>query len=170
MATSLSDPPPAAASARRSYGNSLRELRLPLKAALLTGIILGLFGTLSMASEGTLTLLRGGLMVLVALGVPAAMLALVSPTFASRIVVRDGRVLHTLFRSKVLSNLPLEDYLRVRRQEHGCAAVIHFTGKAEIRIFAMSVAEIERMSRDLDALRRNLELHTDLPAPPLEEP
>jgi hypothetical protein len=109
-----------------------------------------------MASEQKLTLMRFLLLLLIVPTVPALALLLVSPSFASRIQIRDGQVRHLLFGRKLLREFPLEDYLRVKVHEDGCAAVIHFTEGRRIRIFAMSLLEIERMAADLDSLHRQI--------------
>jgi len=146
----LSDP------TRTDYGNTLREMRKPLQAAAVVGLILVALGTLSMASEEKLTLPRFLLLLLSLPAAPALILLLVSPSFASRIEIRDGQVRHLLFGRKLLKALPLEDYLRVKMHEHGCAAVIHFTEGRRIHIFAMSLLEIARMTADLDSLHTQI--------------
>ena len=146
----LSDP------TRTDYGNTLREMRKPLQAAVLTGCILVFFGTADFLSEHKLTLARFLLLCLAGAGVPALLLLVVSPSFASRIQIRDGRVRHLLFGRKLLSDLPLEDYLRVKTHEDRCAAVIHFTEGRRIRIFAMRMTEVERLTADLDSLHKQI--------------
>jgi hypothetical protein len=146
----LSDP------TRTQYGNTLRQMSGPLKAAAAAGAMLGGLGMLSRLSENKLDTPHFLLLLLVVPGIPLLMLLLVSPSFASRIVIRDGMVRHLLFGTRLLSELPLEDYLRVKTHEGGCAAVLHFTEGRRIRIFAMSTPEIERLTADLDSLRRQI--------------
>ena len=141
---------------RCDYGNTLREMRKPLQAAVVVGLIFLALGTLTMASEEKLTLTRFLLLLFVLPAVPTAALLLVSPSFASRIEIRHGQVRHLLFGRKLLRALPLEDYLRVKIHQDGCAAVIYFTEGRRIRIFAMNLLEIERMTADLDSLHRQI--------------
>jgi hypothetical protein len=136
------------------YGNPVHVLyRVAFVGVIITVLVVVATG-ISMWSEGRLEYLRSG----TALGGFLALLTImplgVLPTVLFRIRLIRGRVQHVFLNRYVVSDYPIHEYERTKRNSRGCAAVLHFQGGHKIHFFGAQGGELDRMEKDLKRMKR----------------
>jgi hypothetical protein len=133
----------------REYGNTTRELRRITIVGLAIGVFAATAGAIGAYYErrldaGTVWIAFGLLVTPV-----VVMVIAVLPTLLFHIRLCAARVQHVFLRRYILSDYPVSDFIQIRYNHHGCAAVLYFRGGQKIHFFGAHLGEITRLSSDL---------------------
>lgn len=136
------------------YGNPVHVLYRVAFVGVIITLLATVVAGIGLWYEGRLGNLRSG----AALGVFLALLTImplgVLPTILFRIRLVRGRVQHVFLNRYVVSDYPIHEYERTKRNSRGCAAVLHFQGGHKIHFFGAQGGELDRMEKDLKRMKR----------------
>ena len=83
------------------------------------------------------------------------MLVGIAPTVLLHIRITAGRIQHIFAARWVLSDLPVADFLHIRPNRRGCAAVLYFTGNRKIHFLGAHYSQMARLTLDLAHIRQS---------------